>query len=92
MSIINKTIQVDSIAWQKLKEFSKRSDIRRDPGKQAGFIIKEFFDNEIEMKEIWTGLIQDINYIIQNTQDLGKLDELYSKRESLKLALTRVGG
>lgn len=42
---IYKNVQVEKSVWNKLKEFCTRPEIRRDPGKQAGFILKEYLEN-----------------------------------------------
>lgn len=91
-NIISKTIQVEKSVWEKFKTFCKRAEIRRDPGKQAGIIIKDHLIDFDTMADTWKYLITELDYIIQNTQDLGKLDELCAKKETLKKALYRVGG
>lgn len=45
---INKYISIEPDVWKQLKAYSRRPENRRQPGAQAGIIIKEFLENKKE--------------------------------------------
>lgn len=91
---IYKNVQVEKSVWDRLKKFCTKPSVRRDPGKQAGFIIKEYLDNNKTMEETWQMLIKELDVIIRNTElsDTKRANKLFSKRASLELALNRCRG
>jgi hypothetical protein len=89
---LNKYVTVEKDIWNKLKDYSALPENRRQAGQQAGIIIKTYLGDHDTMADTWKYLISELDYIIDNTQKLGKLDELYAKKETLKKALYRVGG
>jgi hypothetical protein len=94
MALIKKYITIDETIWGKLKNIAKLPHNRRAVGDQVGIILKEYVDNNREMKQIWKDLLFEMDLLIDNTKilDTERLSKLAKKRALLESAFNRGEG